>query len=396
MVVPVRVLGLMTGTSADGIDLCVVNFSPAADDPSDLEARVVAVGECTWPNDLREAIVSAVTSAPRIHFAQLIDLDAHIGSFIGAACSEFLAEHGESVDLIVSPGQTVYHHVEAGSTRGTLALGNAARIHAATGAPVLTHVRDADIALGGTGAPLAPILDALLASEPAVLVNIGGIANFSAVGPVSAPRAGDTGPGNALMDAVCQARTGDPFDADGRRAASGSVIPELLHAMLQDPYFSLPFPKSTGREYFSPAWLEQVALGTDITLTESCTNDVLATLAELSAVSIAEAVAPEDPKAPIHLTGGGARNRFLVERIRHHLAGRDVRTGPVHNVDPDSKEAFLMALIGYLSVHGLPSSIPSTTGAHSRAVLGSLTPPTAFAHASRAVLPRRLTVEVSS
>lgn len=228
-----------------------------------------------------------------------------------------------------------------------------------------------------------------------MLVNTGGIANVSSVGPGTEHAAGDTGPGNGLIDLVCRDRLAERFDVDGRLASTGRIRTSLLAALLSDPYFALPLPKSTGREYFSRAWLETRARTAGIDLGSCSTEDLLATITELTAVSIAETVGALPP-APVHVTGGGAKNRTLMARLSAHLPERELRTGPIGGVDPDAKEAFLMALIGYLSAHGLPASLPHTTGATSSAVLGSLTPPTSFSFASRATMPRRLTVEVLS
>lgn len=388
-----KVLGIMTGTSVDAIDVCLVDFRQE-EGSTDLHARVIGHRELKWPGTLHDRVRALVTGPPSASFAEIIEVDSLIGAALGEAVTEFLKHAGTGADLIVSSGQTVYHHVQHGITRGSLTLADPARIHAATSIPVLSNVRAADIARQGTGAPLAPILDRLLASDkPAILVNIGGIANLTVLMPEADPLACDTGPGNGLIDLVAAERTDLPYDPDGRGAASGSVIPALLEECARDPYFALPMPKSTGREYFSMTWLQNIAKSAGVTIAACATNDVLATLTELSARTIADAVGNLNINAPLHVTGGGARNLQLMARLRTHLPHIDIRTGPIGGIDPDAKEAFLMALIGYLSIHGIPASLPSTTGARESALLGSLTPPITFANLPRVENPRRLTVE---
>lgn len=394
-----RVLGLMTGTSVDAVDYALVNLDDrdaAADRPWTLRARIEAAGEASWPGDLRARLTRLILDPGAESLPGLIELDAEVGTFLGTVARAVCREAGR-VDLIVCPGQTIFHHTGGGRTLGTLALGNPARVHHETGVPVLSHVRDADIAAGGTGAPLAPILDALLAGNTGgCFVNIGGIANLTAVSALGAGIiAGDTGPGNALIDAAALARTGHPVDEGGALAASGQIHGPLLTALLADPYFARGFPKSTGRERFGPALVDEAARRIDLVLDDLPAPDLLATLTELTARSIARAIQDAAPgHAEVHLTGGGAKNTHLVSRLTALLHPRAVRTGRIGGVDPDAKEAVLMALIGYLSASGLPAALPSATGAHTPALLGSLTPATGLAaRQTPTTLPHHLTVE---
>ncbi len=402
-----RILGLMTGTSVDSADFALVDFTRDGDT---LHARIAASGERPWPSALRLRVLEAVTRADVPSLAALTLLDAEVGEFLGSVVNDVRMSHaraGAPIDLVVSPGQTLFHNVDQGRTLATLAIGDSSRIHATTGIPTLGTVRSADIARGGTGAPLAPLLDRLLLGpEGGCAINIGGIANATmcipqTVGTRKEPalRAGDTGPGNGLIDAAAAERTGTACDTDGALAAAGQVHAPLLAALLSDPYFALPFPKSTGREYFSPAWLAARAGGAHVDLGSLCTEDLLATLTELTVRALADTLTREaghEPQARLHVTGGGAHNPTLMARIKSLLPACTVETGPVGGLDPDIKEAFLMALIGYFSAHGLPGALPDATGAHSPAVLGQLTPP----HALRNVplsyaAPRQLLVEDS-
>ena len=233
-----RILGLMTGTSVDSADFALVDFSRDGDV---LHARVKNSGEHPWPEALRGRVLEAVTSASVPSLAELTLLDAHVGEFLAGVVTSVrndARERGSDtpLDLVVSPGQTLFHNVEGGRTLATLAIGDASRVHAATGIAALSTVRSADIARGGTGAPLAPLLDQLLLGpNGGCAVNIGGIANATlctpaAVGPTAPPlvRAGDTGPGNGLIDATAALRTGTACDTDGARAAAGRVDDTLI------------------------------------------------------------------------------------------------------------------------------------------------------------------------
>lgn len=403
-----RILGLMTGTSVDSADFAVVDFTHEGDT---LHARIADSGEKPWPRELRSRVLDAVTRAEVPSLASLTLLDAEVGEFlagvVGDVRDRISIGTDTPIDLVVSPGQTLFHNVEKGRTLATLAIGDPSRIHTATDIPTLGTVRNADIARGGTGAPLAPLLDRLLLGpEGGCAVNIGGIANATmcfpaTVGTAGIPklRAGDTGPGNGLIDAVAAERTGTACDTDGALAKAGNVHEQLLQALLADPYFALPFPKSTGREYFSPTWLAARAREAHVDLAALSTEDVLATLTELTARALADALTREaqaEPQMRLHITGGGAHNPTLMTRIAKLLPACTVETGPLGGLDPDIKEAFLMALIGYFSAHGLPGALTDATGAYSPAVLGQLTPPSALRDVPLLKeAPRQLLVEDS-
>jgi anhydro-N-acetylmuramic acid kinase len=290
-----------------------------------------------------------------------------LGRLFGQAAARAVAELGE-VDLIVSHGQTVFHWVADRTALGTLQLGSPAWIAEATGVPVLSDVRTRDIARGGQGAPLAAILDALLVLSGDVRrgsLNLGGIANITVADPDVI--AYDLGPASALMDLAVSRATGgsERMDTDGRRAARGAVDHELLDRLLAEPYYRLAPPKSTGKELFDAAYLSRMVDDQEPEL-----DDLVATLTELTARLVADACA-RHRLAELVVAGGGVRNPTLMARI-DDLAGLTVRPIDDFGMPAQAKEAYLMALIGYLSWHGLPGTLTSATGESS--LLGSITP----------------------
>jgi anhydro-N-acetylmuramic acid kinase len=291
----------------------------------------------------------------------------------------------EQVDAIGSHGQTLWHRPPAEGRRGaTLQLGDPATIAERTGCPVVSDFRTRDIAAGGQGAPLVPWVDQLLFSIPGqarALQNIGGIGNVSWVPPRDGNGeviAFDTGPGNALMDAAVELATGGrmTYDRDGLLAARGEVDEALLGELLRHPFFAQEPPKSTGREAFGRPVVERLAEALQPEGDQDWL-DLIATLTELTARSIAEAhrrwIVPRGV-AEVVLTGGGARNPTLVGRIRELLAPVPVVDGKTLGVDAEAKEALAFAVLAWAHVNGIPANAPGATGAAGRRVLGSFTP----------------------
>ena len=393
-----RVLGMQSGTSLDAIDTALIDLQQDTDDPTILRGRVIDVREQPWPTELRAELL-ALLDYPEASLAELALLDARCGDAFAAAAKTALDAAG-GADLIVSHGQTIQHLTDPESLRtlATWQIGDAFRIAQATDTPVLHDVRRADVAAGGDGAPLAPILDALLLADTAghtALVNIGGISNLTLMADGQLRAAGDAGPGNALIDIVAtRASKGErTFDEDGRLAASGTVHPGLLARMLADPYLQAQTMRSTGRERFSAAWLDaRIAETFGESAADSLSDaDLAATVTELTAAAIAHVLDRSSaPDARIVLTGGGARNPYLVERIATRCAPRTV-SASAHElgVPSSAKEAVLFAVIGYLASHGWSGALP--------VVLGSLTPPHAALTLPRdphPVPPHRLIMEV--
>ncbi|MGW2936575.1 anhydro-N-acetylmuramic acid kinase, partial [Streptomyces sp. NPDC001156] len=279
-----------------------------------------------------------------------------------------------AADLVVSHGQTMHHWVEDGTVRGTLQLGQPAWIAEATGLPVVSDLRSRDVAAGGQGAPLVGMTDTLLLrglpGVPAAL-NLGGIANVTVVAPGADPVAFDTGPANALLDAAVRHFTDGAasYDEDGRRAGAGRVSAELLAALLDDPYYRRPAPKSTGKEHFHLPYL----LRTLAAVPTPDANDVLATLSRLTAVTVADACQAHGVTSLV-VSGGGVRNPVLMRMIAEELPGVALRPSDDLGLPSDAKEALAFAVLGFLTVNGLPGALPSGTGARRAALLGSITP----------------------
>lgn len=343
----VKVIGLISGTSMDAVDVAVADLSLAG---RTVVLTPVEHAEHPFPEDLRRPPTSA---------AELCALDTRLGQAFAEVAARYEG------DLVSSLGQTVHHWVEDGRCLGTLQLGQPAWIAEATGLPVVSDLRVRDVAAGGHGAPLASTLDALWLADfdgPATALNIGGIANVTKVSPEGVI-AYDTGPGNALMDAAMTVLSGGlrNQDTDGEFAGRGRVRAELLDRLLADPYYGLPAPKSTGKEHFNRAYLDRVTEGLTMPA-----EDLLATLTELTARTIAA-----ECEGTVIGSGGGMRNPVLVESLGRLV---DLRTSDELGLPAAGKEAYLAALLGFLTWHGLPANVPSATGAAGPRPLGSITP----------------------
>ena len=373
-----RILGMISGTSHDGIDVAVVDFDDAGDT---LSARIEHTASTPYDAGLRRRLVAALPPAP-VGFDLACELDTLLGQAFASAAADALdacrALGVGEVDAICSHGQTVFHWVEGDRARGTLQLGQPAWIAETTGLPVVSDVRAADVAAGGHGAPLVPILDTRLLAprvargERAAALNLGGIANMTVCGPDRDPVAWDIGPANALIDAVVTYATdgAESYDRDGALAASGSVVTPLLEHLLSEPYYALAPPKSTGKELFHLAYVTAAMRRAGI---GAALPDLVATLTELTAVTVAGAVRAADVSTLV-ASGGGVRNPVLMQRLAHHLAAVEVVTTDALGVPADGKEAVAFALIGWATLHGLPANVPSCTGASGPRVLGRITP----------------------
>ncbi|WP_392544624.1 anhydro-N-acetylmuramic acid kinase [Oryzobacter telluris] len=361
-----RVAGLMSGTSADGIDVAVVDLVPDGDV---LGASLVALRSVAYPPAVRSAVEAALP--PReVTARDWCVLDTVVGQAFAAAAAEVTAEVG-AVELLVSHGQTVFHWVDGGEVRGTLQVGQPAWLAEVTGLPVVSDLRARDVAAGGQGAPLVSAFDVLwLGSRPGrpVALNLGGIANVTA-DLAGAPVAYDTGPANTLVDVAVGRLTdgAQAYDRDGERGARGVVDDRLLARMLADPYFARPAPKTTGRELFHGGWLDTALDGRRLD------DDVIATLTALTARTVADAVRRHEATEVV-AAGGGTRNPTLMAMLRAALGGTPVLTTDELGLPSGAKEAVAFAVLGYLTVHGHPSTVPSATGARHASLLGSVTP----------------------
>lgn len=373
------VVGLMSGTSADGIDAAVVEITGT---PPQLHVRTLAFHTAPWPKPLRERIL--VAAQGQATTGELCRLNFELGEHFAQAALQAIALarlRPAQVDLIGSHGQTVWHDVdESGRVTSTLQLGEAAVIAERTGVTTISNFRARDVAAGGQGAPLIAYVDWLLLRHPfhaRAVQNIGGIANVTYLPPGEDPNgviAFDTGPGNMLIDAAA-VRASDgalPFDCDGELARRGRVDEGLLAEWLAHPYFQQRPPKTTGRELFGLAFFEQAwAAAQARGLTPA---DAVATFTALTARSIADAYRRflPGPVAEVIVGGGGARNPTLMKLLREALAPARVLTHEDVGICSDAKEAIAFAVLAYESWHGRPGNLPSATGARRAVALGQI------------------------
>lgn len=367
-----RVAGLISGTSVDGIDVAVAELRAEAD-----ELLLTPLGhlEHPYPGSLRQELLAALPPAG-CTAETLTRLDTGVGqAFADAAVGGIGRLADGRADLVASLGQTVFHWVEAGTARGSLQLGRSAWIAERTGLPVVSDLRVRDIAAGGHGAPLASTLDAMwlptLAQDngaPVAALNVGGIANLTVVRPDGSVLAYDTGPGNALLDLAATEVTGGAqhSDIDGELASRGQVREDLLRRLLGDPYYAAPPPKSTGKEHFHTAYLREATAG----LPPVDGPDLLATLTELTATTVADACHEHGVRTVV-ASGGGLRNPALVRALATRVT---VVPSDEAGLPADAKEAYLTAVLGWLTWHGVAGNVPSATGAREPRVLGSITP----------------------
>lgn len=371
-------LGLMSGTSLDGIDVTAVRFEGEEERPA--EAELVACHTSVYEPAFRERLGEACRQGSP---AELCELNFELGRRFGEAIGRFLRKEAledRSVAAIGSGGQTVWHSPPCGGTPGsTLQIGEPAVIAEETGIPVVADFRVRDVAAGGHGAPLAAYFDRLLlASEDRSrgIQNIGGMGNLTALPSESSggsPVAFDTGPGVALLDAAVEILTEgeERCDRDGERAAAGRVRREALDEWLDDPFFGQGPPRSTGRERFGPARLEAWLSRHE---TESA-EDLLATLTELTARSIADSLRWVDYQLEeLFLCGGGARNPELVRRLETHLAPRPVRNLAALGWNGDAREAAAFALLARQHLLGYRAAPRWATGARRSRILGKRVP----------------------
>ncbi len=360
-------VGLMSGTSLDGIDAALVRLLPRG---NGYAIELLRFQTLPFERDLA-AELRAVLPPHRGSAEEVARLHHRLGEAFASAARSVL--RGKPADYIASHGQTIFHDGEHGVT---LQVGDAFVIREAVGATVCYDFRSADCAAGGTGAPLVPFVDALLLGsdrEDRVAVNIGGIANLTLLPKGgAAARAFDAGPGNMLIDLFIAQRTkgAEPFDRDGAHASRGDVDARLLERMLADPYFTAPPPKSTGRERFGAQFLEEHAGVSALSL-----DDGLATLTELTAAVLASAIERSGLERPhVILSGGGAHNLALTKRLQARLPGASVEASDAMGIPVDAKEAMAFAVLGYETLRERAANVPDATGARRSVPLGAIAP----------------------
>ncbi|WLH67985.1 anhydro-N-acetylmuramic acid kinase [Pseudomonas sp. FP2309] len=358
-------IGVMSGTSLDGLDIALIEQGPAI--------RLIATHYVPMPDTLRAELLSLCASGPD-EIARSAMAQQRWVSLAAQGIQALLKQHNlKPLDIraIGSHGQTIRHEPARGFT---VQIGNPAMLTELTDITVVSDFRSRDVAAGGQGAPLVPAFHEALFGESTgnrAVLNVGGFSNLSLI-ETGKPVAGfDCGPGNVLLDAWIHLQRGEHFDRDGQWAASGKVEPQLLNALLSDPFFLTKGPKSTGREVFNLQWLRQ-HLGQ---LPAFQAQDVQATLLELTAQTIVESLQTAQPTTETLLVcGGGAHNGTLMNRLATLLPSTQVSSTAAYGVDPDWVEAMAFAWLAHCCLNGIAANRPSVTGARGLRVLGAIYP----------------------
>jgi anhydro-N-acetylmuramic acid kinase len=373
------VIGLMSGTSVDGIDAALVEIKGTE---QDLKVKLLAGSTFAYPQDLRNQIL-AICGGKALNIAELADLDDAIAIQFANAAQQIQAQH-QPAELIGSHGQTIYHRPPIKDRLGySCQIGRGEMITHLTGIQTISNFRVADIAAGGEGAPLVSKIDLCLLSHPTkirAIQNLGGIGNVTYLPPKTTTNwdaqifGWDTGPANALLDlAVTRLTNGTKtYDQDGQWAAQGTPNQQLVAQWLQQDFFQQSPPKSTGRELFGKDYLEQCWQEMDnLSLTES---DRLATLTELTVASIVHSYRQFLPQMPdeVLLCGGGSRNSYLRQRLQAELTSAHIRTTDEMGINGDFKEAIAFAVLAYWRVKSIPGNLPQVTGAAKPVLLGDI------------------------
>jgi anhydro-N-acetylmuramic acid kinase len=384
----VIVAGVMSGTSADGVDVAIVRLSGRR-----LRTRfeLIAQASFPYPAPVRAAVLQAM-NAPSIAVSSLAQLNFLLAEIYADCVRHLQRRAGVTCDLVGCHGQTLYHQGEAAPFLGrkiacTWQIGDGSVLATRLGIPVVSDFRPADMAAGGLGAPLVPFLDLLVfrhARRGRIVQNIGGIGNLTAIPAAARPeqvRAFDTGPGNMVIDALCEKLFGKPFDKAGKLAARGKVLSAVLDAEMKEPFFrrssrnSLrnPCPRTAGREQFGREYVDRFLQRCG----SAASHDVLATATALTARSIGEAVrglAKKDRYHDLFVSGGGTRNLTLMAMIRNEVAGLGIEVSPTDaaGVPSQAKEAIAFAVLAYQSWQRETSNLPGATGASREVILGKL------------------------
>jgi len=358
----------MSGTSLDGVDAVLVDFN--ADTP-----KLIASHSHPIPEDLQTKLIELTHPDWRGSFAEMGAFHQQLGKLFADAVNQLLQESKitpQQVQAIGSHGQTLWHQPD-GDTPFSLQLGDANLIAELTGITTVADFRSRDIAAGGHGAPLVPAFHHKALShndKNRVILNIGGIANISALPSKASnePVTGfDTGPGNGLLDAWIRNQKEVSYDKSGDWGRSGTIQTDILNMLLEDPYFSLPAPKSTGKEFFNLTWLKNT-LGN--TLDNYKPEDIQATLTDLTAKTIADNI--DTSCDELFVCGGGIHNQFLIERLQHHLPEVAIASTQALGIDPDWMEAIAFAWLAKQTMEGKAGNLPSATGAKGLRILGAI------------------------
>lgn len=387
------VAGVMSGTSADGVDVALVRISPPTEQSGTPKLRVLGHETFAYPKPVRNAVLQAM-DARQTSVRELARLNWRLGELYADAVEKAMARLGVKIALVGLHGQTIYHQARAekylaSPVRATWQIGEAAVVAERLHVPVISDLRSSDLAAGGQGAPLVPMLDYCMfrsRSKNRLLLNLGGIANMTAIPAKAALQdvmAFDTGPANMVIDALMQSEFGMSFDRAGRVGAQGNVLGKVVSRIMLGAWFLRPPPKSCGREDFGADFAESFR--------QQCLRaggvpaDLVATATELTSASIIDAYArycqphfalhdAKNRKTELIAAGGGTRNNFMMSRLRIKFAEHGVRlmTSDECGVATQAKEAVAFALLAWLSWHVLPGNVPSATGADRAVILGKV------------------------
>ncbi|MFD1030130.1 anhydro-N-acetylmuramic acid kinase [Metaplanococcus flavidus] len=380
-----RVCGLMSGTSLDGLDIAVADF---AESGGKISYQLVHFTTMSYPDELKAKLLQLMD--PLAPMQQVSSMNMYLGEYYARLIREALEATDvdyESIDLISSHGQTMWHEPVIGGADpfarpNSFQIGDISALAEFSGKTVIGDFRPRDMAAGGQGAPLVPFADKILfQSETAgrILLNIGGIANMTVLPSVSSKKktlAFDTGPGNMIIDAFASKHTGGKrnYDEDGKIAAAGRVDSEWLAQLLENPYYNLPAPKSTGRELFGTSYADELWQEADSR--QMAEEDRIATMTKLTAETIAAEIrkfADSHDIDEVFVSGGGVHNGtllgFLKERMPDNIS---VKASNEIGIDSDAKEAFVFALLGYLGFNRKPNNLPAATGAERPTILGKI------------------------
>lgn len=367
---PKQIIALMSGTSCDSIDAGLCEVYP------DLSCKLIKGINHPYPEHIRAKIFSAFRGD--INIKELCQLNFAVGKCFADAANILIGEFGKP-DFISSHGQTVYHYpfdekLDNISLKSTLQIGESSVIARETGCTVISNYREKDIAYGGQGAPLVCFADEKWFKN-SLVQNIGGISNVTVVSDDCETFGFDTGCGNIMIDYCVQKFFGLKYDKDGEIAASGTVCDSWLDCLLQDEYYFMPPPKTTGREYFSTKYIENI-----LKIAPPEPQDIIATLTALTAKSIAQAyerfIYPSVSVDTVVIGGGGAYNKTMMKFLRNYLPKRiELKTHEDYRISNNYKEVMAFALLGYCNYYNIPNNLPCCTGAEKRVVLGKVVTP---------------------
>ena len=366
-------IGLMSGTSMDGIDGCLVKIF------DDFKFEILSVNTVSYPDEIRNKLLEIANNNGNTQ--DICEMDFVTGKLFAKCANELIIKSGlkpDNVDFIASHGQTVFHIPELKNysgitTRSTLQIGNISVISEETGVLTTGNFRVKDIAAGGQGAPLVPFADEIIFKKeiPRGIQNIGGISNITVLSPVCETFAFDTGPGNMLIDYTVKKYFDLPYDRDGEIGLSGNIDKNWLEFLLKEPYYKKNLPKTTGRELFNDRYAEKI-----LEKAPEKKNDIIATLTALTARTIYDAyknfVLPETRINELVLGGGGAYNKFLTELLKSYFHGIVIKTHADFGINDKFKEALAFAILGYCTINKIPNNVPSCTGAKKKVIMGEI------------------------